>query len=130
MAESSRIMGSSLLDKIDRLFACNIGDSVDLPQIVVVGEQSSGKSSVLEGLTGLPFPRNFGLCTRFATQITFRRSTDSQITVSILPGKARDQQDREKLQGWKKSGLVSLDPETFTSIMGEVCSPALCYEKS
>jgi hypothetical protein len=127
MAESSGVMGSSLLDKIDRLFACNIGDSVDLPQIVAVGEQSSGKSSVLEGLTGLPFPRNFGLCTRFATQITFRRSTDSHITVSILPGNTRSQQDRERLRGWKKSGLTSLEPKDFSSIMIEVRSPGLCY---
>ena len=32
-----------LLDKIDRLIACNVGEHVDLPQLVVVGDQSSGK---------------------------------------------------------------------------------------
>ena len=63
-----------LLEKIDLLFACNVGEYIDLPQIVVVGDQSSGKSSVLQGLTDLPFSRDSGLCTRFATQITFRRS--------------------------------------------------------
>lgn len=64
---SHGLVHSSLLEKIDGLFACNVGDYVDLPQLVVVGHQSSGKSSVLEGLTGLPFPRDSGLCTRFAT---------------------------------------------------------------
>lgn len=63
----------ALLDKIDQLFACNVGEYIDLPQLVVVGDQSSGKSSILEGLTKLKFPRNSGLCTRFATQILFRR---------------------------------------------------------
>lgn len=27
-----------LLEKIDKLFACNIGDYIDLPQLVVVGD--------------------------------------------------------------------------------------------
>ena len=36
-----------------------------LPQIVVVGSQSSGKSSVLESLVGRDFlPRGAGMCTR------------------------------------------------------------------
>ncbi|RDL31804.1 uncharacterized protein BP5553_09206 [Venustampulla echinocandica] len=34
------------LDKIDKVFACNVGDYIDLPKIVVVGDQYSGKSSV------------------------------------------------------------------------------------
>ncbi|MES1918062.1 hypothetical protein MHBO_000085 [Bonamia ostreae] len=38
---------------------------LDLPQIVVVGNQSSGKSSVLESFVGRDFlPRNKGICTR------------------------------------------------------------------
>ena len=71
--------------KIDKLFACGVGELVDLPQIVVVGDQSSGKSSVLEGLIKKPLPRDSGLCTRFATQIVFRRAADSHISVSIIP---------------------------------------------
>ena len=74
-----------LLEKIDRLFACNVGEYVDLPQLVVVGDQSSGKSSVLEALTKLPFPRESGLYTRFTTQITFRRSQETHVTVSVIP---------------------------------------------
>ena len=34
-----------LLDKIDKLFACNVGEYIDLPQLVVIGDQSSGKVS-------------------------------------------------------------------------------------
>ncbi|CAG8066834.1 unnamed protein product [Penicillium salamii] len=64
---------SILLQKIDKLFECNVGEHVDLPQLVVFGDQSSGKSSVLEGLTKVNFPRDSGLCTWFATKITFRR---------------------------------------------------------
>ena len=65
--KSNIIAGPALLNKIDRLFAFVVVEYVALPQLVVVGDQSSGKSSVLEGLTKLPFPRDSGLCTRFAT---------------------------------------------------------------
>ncbi|TAQ84807.1 hypothetical protein B7494_g6867 [Chlorociboria aeruginascens] len=53
-------------------------------KLVVVGDQSSGKSSVLEGLTDLPFPRDSSLCTRFPTQIVFKRSKVTMIEVSIM----------------------------------------------
>lgn len=53
-------------------FACNVGDYIDLPQLVIVGAQSSRKRSVLGGLTGFPFPRDTGLGARFVTKITFR----------------------------------------------------------
>ena len=86
------------LEKIDRLREFGVGEEINLPQVsilpqsltnrlaftyicsqlVVVGDQSSGKSSLLEGLTGLPFPVASELCTRFATQIVFRRSHDAE----------------------------------------------------
>lgn len=33
----------ALLEKINKLFACNIGEYINLPQLVVVGDQSSEK---------------------------------------------------------------------------------------
>ncbi|KAK1635079.1 interferon-induced GTP-binding protein Mx1 [Colletotrichum phormii] len=58
---------------IDKLRELGIADLVPLPQLVMVGDQSSGKSSVLESVTGFAFPRAPELCTRYATQITCRR---------------------------------------------------------
>lgn len=81
---SEKLGDPVLLDKIDKLLAANLGDQINLPQLVVEGDQSSGKSSVLEGLTQLPFPRDSGLCTRFATQIIFRMTEELSPDRSFL----------------------------------------------
>lgn len=115
----SGLADPNLLDKIDKLFACNVGEYIDLPQLVVVGDQSSGKSSVLEGLTALPFPRDSGLCTRFATQITFRRSEEKRITVSIIPARDAGADHAEAARNWVKKNLEILDSSTFIQIISE-----------
>lgn len=86
-----------LLDLIDKLQFAQL-DNVKLPQIVVVGDQSAGKSSVLEAITGTPFPRDAGACTRFATEIRLRRSAESRLEVSIIPDKTRNLRDQERLK--------------------------------
>ncbi|KAF7803235.1 dynamin-related protein 4C-like [Senna tora] len=54
-----------VLDAIENLRRLNITkEGVNLPTIVVVGDQSSGKSSVLESLAGISLPRGQGICTR------------------------------------------------------------------
>ncbi|KAL8941287.1 MAG: hypothetical protein Q9216_002348 [Gyalolechia sp. 2 TL-2023] len=108
-----------LLETVDKLFEYNIGEYVDLPQLLVVGDQSSGKSSVLAGLTDLPFPRDSGLCTRFATQITFRRSADTNIAVSIIPPADAASDHSEKVRAWKKDGLKSFQGQVLVDILRE-----------
>ncbi|GBF62507.1 interferon-induced GTP-binding protein [Trichophyton mentagrophytes] len=46
-----------LLNKIDQLFACGVGEYVDLPQLVVVGDQSSGWKAELEALKAESFSK-------------------------------------------------------------------------
>ena len=46
-----------LLDVIDVLRAEELGEYTALPQLIVYGDQSSGKSSVLEAISEVPFPR-------------------------------------------------------------------------
>jgi len=40
---------------------------LSLPQIVAIGSQSSGKSSLIEGMSGVALPRAAGTCTRSAS---------------------------------------------------------------
>ncbi len=53
------------LDLIDHLRSQGVGSDLPLPQIAVMGDQSCGKSSVLEAISGIPFPRGSGLVTRW-----------------------------------------------------------------
>jgi replication fork clamp-binding protein CrfC len=54
-----------VINKLQDVFNTIGADSLDLPQIVVVGSQSSGKSSVLENIVGRDFlPRGSGIVTR------------------------------------------------------------------
>ncbi|KIW12491.1 hypothetical protein PV08_09768 [Exophiala spinifera] len=74
-----------LLNIIDTLRSLGIGRYVDLPQIIVCGDQSSGKSSALEAISGLRFPTKDNLCTRFATELILRRAPVASVTVTIIP---------------------------------------------
>lgn len=58
-----------VMDIVDKLRRTGLSGIVELPQLVVCGDQSSGKSSVLEAITEIPFPRKENLCTRFATEV-------------------------------------------------------------
>ncbi|RYP64582.1 hypothetical protein DL771_008695 [Monosporascus sp. 5C6A] len=92
----------SILTKVDKLREL-IGTRVALPQLVVVGDQSSGKSSVLEGLTGFAFPRAAELCTRYATQITCRREPEESITVSIIPNNDAHPDEQERVKRFHRT---------------------------
>ncbi|KAI0186255.1 putative dynamin family GTPase [Xylaria flabelliformis] len=74
-----------LLDAVDQLRLHGIDHYISLPQIIVCGDQSSGKSSVLEAISGVPFPVKSNLCTRFPTELILRRSQRADVKVSIIP---------------------------------------------
>jgi len=73
----------SLVGKINKLKHHRLNHVLSVPQIAIVGDQSSGKSSVLEAFTKLSFPRDKGMCTRFATQVNLCRDlTSAEDTLS------------------------------------------------
>lgn len=42
-------------------------EAIEVPGVIVVGNQSAGKSSVLEAISGINFPRGENTCTRCAS---------------------------------------------------------------
>jgi GTPase SAR1 family protein len=77
---------SELLDAIDELTRRGLQKYVSLPQVIVCGDQSSGKSSVLEAISHVRFPTKDNLCTTFATELLVRRTPSNGAPVSIIPG--------------------------------------------
>ncbi|KAH7119872.1 dynamin family protein-like protein, partial [Dendryphion nanum] len=92
-----------VMDIVDKLRRSGLSGIVGLPQLVVCGDQSSGKSSVLEAITEIPFPRKENLCTRFATEIVLRRDQSATIKITITPDKNRSKQEQAKLKSFIKS---------------------------
>ncbi|KAK8094761.1 hypothetical protein PG997_001446 [Apiospora hydei] len=95
--ETDRVTDSILLETIDKVRELNINQHVPLTQLVVISDQSSGKSSLLETATGLPMEHDVELCTRFATQITSRRDPESRVTVTIIPGPNASDEHKKRL---------------------------------
>ena len=89
-----------LLNVIDHLRAQGISRYIDLPQLIVCGDQSSGKSSVLEAISGLKFPIKDDLCTRFATELILRRGLENNVTITIVPAEDRDDNERAELESF------------------------------
>ena len=54
-----------------------------LPKIVVVGDQSTGKSSLIEGMSEIKVPRSAGTCTRCPLEINLTESSTSDWSCSV-----------------------------------------------
>ncbi|EXM15077.1 Dynamin [Fusarium oxysporum f. sp. vasinfectum] len=94
---------SSRLNETEQIRANGVRELISLPQLVVCGGQSAGKSSVLEAITGIPFTRQDGLWTRFPTEIILRRCNIAQtIVASIRPHSSRSQQVQQTLKAYHK----------------------------
>jgi GTPase SAR1 family protein len=92
-----------LLDEIDKLRSHGISHYVSLPQLIVCGDQSSGKSSVLEAISGISFPTKDNLCTRFATEVILRKNTAVNLSVAIVPSQTRSEDECERLSQFRET---------------------------
>ena len=97
-----------VLDTVAQVRKCGLESILSLPQLVVCGDQSAGKSSVLEALTEIPFPRNDNLCTRFATEIILRRANHNSLTIKIIPDPKRPANEQAPFKAFKAS-ITSFD---------------------
>ncbi|XP_016117444.1 interferon-induced GTP-binding protein Mx1-like [Sinocyclocheilus grahami] len=62
-----------LIELIDSLKLIGLDEDIGLPSIAVVGDQSSGKSSVLEALSGVALPRGSGIVTRCPLELKLQK---------------------------------------------------------
>jgi GTPase SAR1 family protein len=92
-----------VLDTVAQIRKSGLEGVLSLPQLVVCGDQSAGKSSVLEALTEIPFPRSDTLCTRFATEITLRCAPSEALHIRIIPADTRSPAEQEKIKAFSET---------------------------
>ncbi|XP_008289662.1 interferon-induced GTP-binding protein Mx-like [Stegastes partitus] len=66
------------IDLIDSLRSLGVEKDLALPAIAVIGDQSSGKSSVLEALSGVALPRGSGIVTRCPLELRMKRKEEGE----------------------------------------------------
>ncbi|KAF1981574.1 P-loop containing nucleoside triphosphate hydrolase protein [Aulographum hederae CBS 113979] len=67
---------------IDGLTKCGVStDQLELPSVVIIGDQSAGKSSLTEALSGFKVPRDSGTCTRCVLRITTKEAETVKIQI-------------------------------------------------
>ncbi|TDH65980.1 uncharacterized protein CCR75_005754 [Bremia lactucae] len=69
---------------VDKLRNMGLAQYIELPQIAVMGDTSSGKSSLLSALSGVSFPSNDQLTTRCPTQLILTRAPTFHGTVRLV----------------------------------------------
>ncbi|OQR85300.1 interferon-induced GTP-binding protein Mx [Thraustotheca clavata] len=69
---------------VDRLRQLGLDKYIELPQIAVMGDTSSGKSSVLSALSGIAFPSSKDLTTRCPTQLILTYAKELTGTVRLV----------------------------------------------
>jgi dynamin 1-like protein len=114
-----------VINKLQDVFNALGTDAIDLPQIVVVGSQSSGKSSVLENIVGRDFlPRGQGIVTR-------RPLVLQLINLPTDPKKKKNIDDDDGTVASHHLCSVSIYPQIVPSIArqgtGRACSTCLMY---
>ena len=79
-----------LFDSMHRLSGLRVSSDIEAPQLVVVGAQSSGKSSLLEALVRFHFPVDSTKpTTRFPIKLVLRKADIEMTRVRIEPGSNR-----------------------------------------
>ncbi|CAF1972234.1 unnamed protein product [Rotaria magnacalcarata] len=67
-----------LLSTVDQMRMILHEERISMPEIVVVGDQSVGKSSVLEAISGIELPRAQNICTRCPLELRMKSTTGEE----------------------------------------------------
>ncbi|CAM4838812.1 unnamed protein product [Rotaria magnacalcarata] len=76
--ELNNLESRRLLSIVDQMREILHREKISLPHIVVVGDQSAGKSSVLEALSGIQLPRGQNICTRCPLELRMKNTSGDE----------------------------------------------------
>uniref|UniRef100_A0A8C5D768 Interferon-induced GTP-binding protein Mx n=1 Tax=Gouania willdenowi TaxID=441366 RepID=A0A8C5D768_GOUWI len=90
------------IDLVDSLRSLGVEKDLALPAIAVIGDQSSGKSSVLEALSGVSLPRGNGIVTRCPLELKMKRTKKGQKWVCRISYQGKEEKIMEPADVEKK----------------------------
>lgn len=93
-------------DTLGELQQLGVSHDVQLPELVLVGDQSAGKSSLMSGLANLELPRSEGTCTRCPLHIRVSRNTQWSCRVWLRKDYIYEPPDRDI----RESDVTAADP--------------------
>lgn len=103
---------AEVLDSIEYLQQTSICAGIDTPRIVICGDHSSDKDSLLEALTQLPFPPRSSVTQYCATELVMRYAANPRVYASIRPGPSRFNADALYLRRFRYMSQVVSQSET------------------
>ncbi|KAK7190960.1 hypothetical protein DPSP01_009163 [Paraphaeosphaeria sporulosa] len=107
---------AALLNLIDKLRNHGVSDIIDFPQIIVCGDQSSGKSSVLEAISRVSFPKDSAVCTLFPTELALRRGPTRKVKVQL---KASPKRTEEEVKDFKQWNYETKNIDEFPNLVNQ-----------
>ncbi|CAF2595192.1 unnamed protein product [Rotaria sp. Silwood2] len=112
---------SGLLSVVDRMREILHNENITLPEIVVVGDQSVGKSSVLEAISGIQLPRAQNICTRCPLELRIKSTTDIEYA-TIRSGESSEDEAKTLYDMSEISSAVTLLTEEIAGEGANVSS--------
>ena len=73
------------------------------PQVVICGDRSSGKSSILEAISGHAFPIEHTVCTKFPIELTLRCGIEEPTRIKIKADPKRCIAEKLRLDSFRRS---------------------------
>ena len=85
LGKNYTLSSQKLNEIINALRECGTEEIIKLPKIVIIGNQSAGKSSLIEAISEIKVPRSAGTCTRCPMEVILRRgeTTNWRCKVSL-----------------------------------------------
>jgi hypothetical protein len=106
-SEASEV-NNNLQQLLETLASLGIKDTIAPQKIVVCGDRSSGKTSVLSAIFGFLLPIDDLTGTICAIEVHLEKSTETTFTARIRPSKSRAEEEATSLRNWRSSGMSSL----------------------
>uniref|UniRef100_A0A8C2K2C8 Uncharacterized protein n=1 Tax=Cyprinus carpio TaxID=7962 RepID=A0A8C2K2C8_CYPCA len=107
------------IDLVDSLRSLGVEKDLNLPAIAVIGDQSSGKSSVLEALSGVALPRGTGIVTRCPLELKLKKITKDNNWCGVLSYKKLKEEKKKILKDPAEIENAVLHAQTVLAGKGE-----------